>query len=61
MRRIMREEGLRPVYLKRPKRRNSYAGEIGEVPANLAERDFHTGIPNLLYVEPADGTIPARA
>lgn len=59
--RIMREEGLRAVYLKRPKRRSSYAGEIGEVPAHLAERDFHAGIPNLLYVEPADGTIPARA
>ena len=57
----MREEGLRAVYLKRPKRRSSYAGEIGEVPAHLAERDFHVGIPNLLYVEPADGTIPARA
>lgn len=57
----MREEGLRAVYLKRPKRRSSYAGEIGEVPAHLAERDFHAGIPNLLYVEPADGTIPACA
>lgn len=49
------------MYLKRPKRRSSYAGEIGEAPANLVERDFRAGIPNLLYVEPADGTIPARA
>ena len=41
VRRIMREGAMRPVYLKRPKRWSSYAGEIGEAPANLVERDFH--------------------
>ena len=29
VRRIMREGAMRPVYLKRPKRWSSYAGEIG--------------------------------
>ena len=50
VRRIMREEGLVPVYLKRAKRWSSYAGEIGEAPANLAGRDFHAGAPNVLWV-----------
>ena len=39
-RRIMREGAMRPVYLKRPKRWSSYAGEIGEAPANLVEREL---------------------
>ncbi|KFI90926.1 Integrase, catalytic region [Bifidobacterium saguini DSM 23967] len=50
VRRIMREEDLRPVYLKRPKRWSSYAGEVGEAPANLVERDFHADAPNRLWV-----------
>jgi transposase-like protein len=50
VRRIMREEGLRPVYLKRPKRWSSYAGEITQAPENLVERDFHAGEPNMLWV-----------
>ncbi|MBW3090037.1 IS3 family transposase [Bifidobacterium miconisargentati] len=50
VRRIMREGNLRPVYLKRPKRWSSYAGEIGEAPANLVNRDFHAGRPNRLWV-----------
>lgn len=41
---------MRPVYLKRPKRWSSYAGEIGEAPANLVERDFHAEAPNMLWV-----------
>ena len=41
---------MRPVYLKRPKRWSSYAGEIGEAPANLVERDFHADAPNMLWV-----------
>ena len=36
VRRIMREEGLRPAYLRRRRRRySSYAGEIGDAPPNL--------------------------
>lgn len=50
VRRIMREGAMRPVYLKRPKRWSSYAGEIGEAPANLVERDFHADAPNMLWV-----------
>ena len=50
VRRIMREGAMRPVYLKRPKRWSSYAGEIGEAPANLVERDFHAEAPNMLWV-----------
>jgi len=50
VRRIMREGAMRPVYLKRPKRWSSYAGEIGEAPANLVERDFHAGMPDMLWV-----------
>ncbi|NEG89959.1 IS3 family transposase [Bifidobacterium aerophilum] len=50
MRRIMREENLRPVYLKRPKRWSSYAGEVSEAPANLVDRDFHADAPNRLWV-----------
>ena len=49
VRRIMREGAMRPVYLKRPKRWSSYAGEIGEAPANLVERDFHADAPNMLW------------
>lgn len=50
VRRIMREGAMRPVYLKRPKRWSSYAGEIGEAPANLVERGFHADAPNMLWV-----------
>ena len=50
VRRIMREGGMRPVYLKRPKRWSSYAGEITEAPANLVARDFHAAGPNMLWV-----------
>ena len=35
VRRIMREEGLRPLYLRRPKRWSSCKGELSEAPANL--------------------------
>lgn len=50
VRRIMREEGLRPVYLRRPKRWSSYKGELSEAPANLVNRDFHAERPNMLWL-----------
>ena len=60
VRRIMREGAMRPVYLKRPKRWSSYAGEIGEAPANLVERDFHADAPNMLWVtDLTEFSIPA--
>ena len=48
---VMRERGLRPVYLRRPRRYSSYAGELDEAPANLPLRedgthDFHADAPN---------------
>ena len=50
VRRIMGEEGLRPVYLRRPKRWSSYRGELSEAPASLVERDFHAERPNTLWL-----------
>ena len=50
VRRIMREEGLRPVYLRRPKRWSSYRGELSEAPANLVNRDFRAERPNTLWL-----------
>ena len=50
VRRIMGEEGLRPVYLRKPKAWSSYKGELSLAPANLAERDFHAERPNELWL-----------
>ena len=50
VRRIMREEGLRPLYLRRPKRWSSCKGEPSEAPANLVNRDFHAERPNALWL-----------
>ena len=55
VRRIMREEGLRPAYLRRRRRYSSYAGENGAAPPNLPLRpdgthDFSAPAPNLLWV-----------
>lgn len=50
VRRIMGEEGLRPVYLRKPKRWSSYQGELSEAPANLVGRDFHAERPNVLWL-----------
>lgn len=49
--RIMKEEGLRVPYSNKKKRSwSSYAGEIGDRPANLVERDFHADVPNELWL-----------
>ena len=55
VRRIMREGAMRPVYLKRPKRWSSYAGEIDAPAPNLLLRadgthDFSAGRPNEAWV-----------
>lgn len=51
VRRIMREENLVPVWMKK-KRRNysSYAGEISKAPDNLVKRDFKSALPNFLWL-----------
>lgn len=42
VRRVMREEGLRPAYSRRRRRGySSYAGEVSKAPENLVGRDFH--------------------
>lgn len=49
--RIMKEEGLRVPYSNKKKRSwSSYAGEIGDRPANLVARDFHADAPNELWL-----------
>lgn len=50
VRHIMGEEGLRPVYLRKPKRWSSCRGELSEAPASLVERDFHADKPNMLWL-----------
>lgn len=50
VRRLMREEGCRVVYLKRAKGYSSYAGEISDAPDNLVERRFHADAPNRLWL-----------
>ena len=55
VRRIMREEGLRPLYLRKPKRWSSYAGEASPAPPNLPLRAdgthcFSAPAPNRLWV-----------
>ena len=49
--RIMKEEGLNVSYSNKKKRRwSSYAGEIGDHPENLINRDFHADAPNVLWL-----------
>ena len=55
VRRIMREEGLRPLYLRGRRRWSSYAGEASPAPPNLPPRpdgthDFSAPAPNRLWV-----------
>lgn len=52
---VMRERGLRPVYLRRRRRHGSYGGELDEAPANLPLRgdgthDFRAAAPNEKWV-----------
>lgn len=51
IRKIMREEELQVIYIRKPKRHwSSYAGEISEAPENLVKRDFHADAPNKLWL-----------
>ena len=50
VRRVMREEGLRPAYAKRRRKGcSSYAGEVSKAPGSLAGRDFHAIAPDMLW------------
>lgn len=50
VRRLMREENCRVIYLKKTKRYSSYAGEISDAPDNLVRRDFHADAPGRLWL-----------
>ena len=51
VRRVMREEGLRPVYARRRRRGySSYAGEVSKAPPNLVGRNFRAPAPNRLWL-----------
>ena len=51
VRRVMREEGLRPAYARRRHRGwSSYAGEVSKAPPNLVARDFGAGAPDELWL-----------
>ena len=51
VRRVMREEGLRPAYARRRRRgHGSYAGEVSKAPDNLVARDFHAASPDELWL-----------
>ena len=51
VRRVMREEGLRVVYVKRRARGwSSYEGEVSKAPDNLVGRDFHADAPDKLWL-----------
>ena len=49
--RIMKEEGLKVPYSNKKKRSwSSYAGEIGDSPKNIVNRNFHADAPNILWL-----------
>lgn len=50
VRELMAEEGCVVVYLRRPKRWSSYAGEVSEAPPNLVGRSFRAEAPNRLWL-----------
>lgn len=49
VRRLMKEEGLAVLYVKR-KKYNAYAGEISPEVPNLVNRDFHAETPNTKWL-----------
>lgn len=51
VRRIMREEGLIPRWMKKKRKRySSYAGEIDLAPRNRVQRNFRSALPNMLWL-----------
>lgn len=51
VRRVMREEGLRPAYARRRRKGySSYVGEVSKAPGNLVARDFHAAAPDELWL-----------
>ena len=59
VRRLMKEEGLAVLYVKR-KKYNAYAGEISPEVPNLVNRDFHAETPNTKWLtDITEFSIPA--
>ena len=50
VRRIMSEENCVVIYNKKAKHYSSYKGEISDAPPNLVKRDFHSALPNRLWL-----------
>ena len=51
VRRVMKQEGLEVIYIKKRRRGySSYAGEISKAPNNLVKRNFHADRPNELWL-----------
>jgi len=52
VRRIMAEEGLVPLWMKKRAKKpfSSYAGEPTPAPDNLVARNFHSALPNFLWL-----------
>ena len=51
VRRVMREEGLRPAYARRRRRGySSYVGEVSAAPPNLVARRFRAAAPDELWL-----------
>ena len=51
VRRVMREEGLRPAYARRRRKGwSSYEGEVSKAPDNLVGRDFRAPEPDMLWL-----------
>ena len=50
VRRIMSKQGLKVRYEPKMKRWSSYEGELSGAVKNLVKRDFHSGLPNFLWL-----------
>jgi len=50
VRRLMREEGLKVIFVKKKRSYSSYGGEISEHPGNRVNRNFHADAPNKLWL-----------
>ena len=50
LRRLMKEEGLAPIFCKKKRRYSSYKGEISQHPGNLVHRRFKADKPNQLWL-----------
>lgn len=50
IRRIMAQEGLRVIYVRKRRRHSSCKGEVSEHPGDKVRREFHADAPNRLWL-----------